>query len=102
MDCPTGPAGLADGAPSDDPFLGASRRGQRELLRLGGASLPHLLPRLDSLAPRERVRVALSLAPLVARMGLDHQGEPEDPERVVLFWSRFWDTRGIEGFRSAL
>src|SRR4051812_40075682 len=36
----------------------------RELARLGGAALPHVLPRLDQLAPEPRARVALALAPI--------------------------------------
>ncbi len=69
---------------------------QRELVRLGGAALPVLLPQLDELAPPDRVRVALALAPLAERMGIDKAGEARDPERVVVFWNRFWAARGIE------
>src|SRR5262245_6855877 len=42
----------------------------RELARLGGAALPHVLPTLDTLAPEPRGRVALALAPVARRMGL--------------------------------
>ena len=73
---------------------------RRELLRLGGAALPVLLPTLDALEPDKRVRLALSLDPLASRMGLASDGKTRDPEQVVLFWNRFWETRGVE-FREA-
>lgn len=69
---------------------------EAEIVRLGGAALPLLLPELDELAPDVRVRVALALAPLADRMHLDHGGATRDPERVVVFWNRFWAARGIE------
>lgn len=65
-----------------------------ELARLGGAALPWVLPRLDTLAPAERARVARALGPVARRMGL---GEPEDfatDAAAVLFWTRFWADRG--------
>jgi len=74
----------------------AEERARQELLRLGGAALPVLLPGLDGLSPEARVRLALALAPLAERMGLAHQGEIRDPEQVVLYWNRFWEARGIE------
>src|SRR5436190_78464 len=40
------------------------------LVRLGGAALPHLLPRLDGLDPLARARVAVALSPIAERMGL--------------------------------
>jgi ABC-type dipeptide/oligopeptide/nickel transport system permease component len=72
----------------------------RELVRLGGAALPVVLPQLDQLAPERRVRLALALAPLAERMRLDHREAARDPERVVVFWNRFWEARGVE-FRDA-
>jgi ABC-type dipeptide/oligopeptide/nickel transport system permease component len=83
-----------------EPGSVAGDAARRELLRLGGAALPVLLPRLDGLSPEARVRVALALAPLAERMGLAHQGEIHDADEVVLFWNRFWEARGIE-FREA-
>src|SRR6187200_797023 len=41
-----------------------SKRAAAELVRIGGAALPHVLPRLDSLSPSARGRVALALAPI--------------------------------------
>jgi hypothetical protein len=41
---------------------GRRRRGGAELVRLGGAALPHVLPFLESLEPGARGRVALALA----------------------------------------
>ena len=71
-----------------------------ELGRLGGAALPYLLIELDVYDPSTRVEVALALAPVADRMGFGRSGEATDPKRVVLFWQRFWQTRGIE-FRPA-
>ena len=78
----------------------AAARASRDLVRLGGAALPVLLPRLDELKPDDRARVTLALAPLADRMGLEHDDETRDREQVVLFWNRFWETRGVE-FRDA-
>src|SRR5262245_21948721 len=70
----------------DTPDAAAARE---ELVRLGGAALPHVLPRLDALSPERRVRVALALAPVARRMGLAGSGEASDPARAVAFWTRF-------------
>jgi peptide/nickel transport system permease protein len=67
-----------------------------ELCRLGGAALPHVLPRLDSLSPTERARVAQSLAPLARRMQLGDDAALRDPAAAVLFWHRFWEDRSID------
>src|SRR6185295_12191904 len=69
------------------------------LVRLGGAALPYLLPRLDGLEPAARARVAVALSPIADRMGIGSQ-ETVDPARAVLFWNRFWTDRAID-FRSA-
>jgi len=71
-----------------------------EIVRIGGAALPHVLPALDALAPAERARAACGLAPLVERMGLPEVEVARDPEHAARYWLRFWDDRGIE-FRSA-
>jgi ABC-type dipeptide/oligopeptide/nickel transport system permease component len=70
-----------------------------ELVRLGGAALPYVLPRLDALPPARRLALALALAPVARRMG-NTSPEIDDPARAVAFWTRFWDDRGIE-FRHA-
>lgn len=73
---------------------------QAELIRLGGAAFPFVLPALDSLDPSARGRVAGALAPVALRMGV---AEPEDvasPERAMAFFARFWQDRGAD-FRSA-
>jgi ABC-type dipeptide/oligopeptide/nickel transport system permease component len=69
------------------------------LVRLGGAAFPFLLPRLDALEPPARSRVAVALAPIAQRMGIESD-EPSDPARAVSFWHRFWADRSVE-FRSA-
>jgi ABC-type dipeptide/oligopeptide/nickel transport system permease component len=72
-----------------------------ELARLGGAALPFVLPALDGLSPSGRARVALALAPVARRMGVSSGEELQDPEAAVLFWTRFWQDRGID-FRPAV
>lgn len=69
-----------------------TERAKAELLRLGGAALPLLLPRLDAFEPESRTRIALALAPLAQRMGLDHPALSE-PSRALVFWTRFWAER---------
>jgi ABC-type dipeptide/oligopeptide/nickel transport system permease component len=71
------------------------------LRRLGGAALPHVLPRLDALDPAARGRVALALAPIAERMGVGGPEDRLDPEAAVLFWTRFWQDRAID-FRPAV
>jgi len=70
------------------------------LARLGGAALPYVLPALDSLDPRSRERVALSLTPIAVRMEVAHTHELADGAQAVLFWTRFWQDRAID-FRAA-
>jgi ABC-type dipeptide/oligopeptide/nickel transport system permease component len=70
-----------------------------ELVRLGGAALPHLLPRLDALPPASRARVAIALAPVAERMGVAVD-QALDPQRTVAFWNRFWTDRAPD-FRPA-
>jgi peptide/nickel transport system permease protein len=71
-------------------------RGRQELLRLGGAALPHVLPGLDSLEPRARGRVAFALAPLALRMRVASAEDVATPERALLFFGRFWQDRSID------
>lgn len=80
----------------------AAEPARRELARLGGAALPHVLPGLDALAPEPRARVASALGPLARRMELGAAAEAGDPARAVAFWTRFWDDRGVEFRRAAV
>ncbi len=73
---------------------------RRELVRLGGAALPHVLPRLDSLEPSARGRVALALGPVALRMRVASADDVASAERALLFFGRFWQDRSIE-FRAA-
>ncbi len=77
------------------------RAAARELSRLGGAALPHLLPRLDSLPVATRERVANALIPVAHRMGIAAPGELTSPARAVQFWNRFWQDRAMD-FRPQL
>lgn len=66
------------------------------LERLGGAALPHLLPRLSEIPPADRQRVALSLGPLATRMGLRQPEQAREPSSAISFWSRFWEDHAID------
>lgn len=82
----------------DDPTT--SEQGRHELVRLGGAALPHVLPQLDTLSPEPRKKVTIALAPIGERMGFATE-KLTDPERAVAFWTRFWNDRDIEFRRAA-
>jgi ABC-type dipeptide/oligopeptide/nickel transport system permease component len=84
-------------APADSD---ASADAGRELLRLGGAALPIVLPRLDSFAPELRRRITLRLAPLAQRMKLRPLANFHSPRLVVLSWQRFWQIHRIEFSRA--
>lgn len=71
-------------------------RAREELARLGGAALPHILPRLDSLEPVARGRVATALGPVAVRMQVASPEDVASPERALLFFGRFWQDRSIE------
>ena len=85
-----------------DPASEQAAEAQRELTRIGGVGLPYVLGTFDRLAPEGRARLALALAPLGRRMSLGgaREGELDAPERAVLLWSRYWETRGVE-YRAA-
>ena len=71
-------------------------RAARELVRLGGAALPYVLPLLEALSPDARRRVAIALGPVAARMGLAQGVDFADPDAATLFWTRFWDDRALD------
>jgi len=74
----------------------AAEIARAELVRLGGAALPHVLPRLDSLEPHGRGRVALALGAVAVRMRVASADDVATPERALLFFNRFWQDRSIE------
>ena len=74
--------------------------GRATLARLGGAALPEVIPRLDTLSPDKRVQVALALAPVAKRAGLSRAELADDATHTVLYWTRFWQSHGVE-FREA-
>lgn len=80
---------IADNAPDAD----AARRA---LVHLGGAALPYVLPRLDSLSPERRTKVALALAPVARRMGALGADETLEPARAAAFWDHLWSDRSSE------
>ncbi|HET9958604.1 MAG TPA: ABC transporter permease [Polyangiaceae bacterium] len=73
-----------------------SEEAARELARLGGAGLPHVLPDLDTLPPRVRGRVAFALNPIAERMGVARKAELATEEDAVVFWTRFWQDRSFD------
>jgi peptide/nickel transport system permease protein len=79
----------------------AARAGARELVRLGGAAFPHVLPNLDALEPAARGRVALALAPVAFRMGVADPGDFDTAERAIGFFTRYWEDRSAD-FRSTV
>lgn len=78
---------IAKGAAPDKPTC---------LVRLGGAALPHLLPRFSEIPPGDRQLVALALAPLAVRMGLRDPEQAQRPDRAISYWSRFWEDHAID------
>jgi peptide/nickel transport system permease protein len=86
-------AAMRAAAEPDGPAALAARS---ELLRLGGAALPHLLPVLDSLEPAARGRVAMALGPIALRMRVASEDDVSSPDRALLFFGRFWQDRSIE------
>jgi peptide/nickel transport system permease protein len=61
----------------------------RELARLGGAALPHVLPLLETLDPLAR-----------GRMGVVSEDDLASPEHAIVFFTRYWQDRAAD-FRSA-
>lgn len=76
-------------------LLGRSNTAQArdELLRLGGASFPILLPELSALPPETRLRVAWALLPIARRMGWRGAEEVKDPGAAASFLERSWEER---------
>jgi peptide/nickel transport system permease protein len=79
-----------------------SEAGARDLVWLGGAALPWVLPTLESLPPDARGRVAVALAPLADRMELVHEGDLTQPDVALLFWTHFWEDRALDFTRPAV
>jgi hypothetical protein len=75
---------------------GDANAAERELARLGGAALPHVLPFLESLDPGPRGRVALALRPIARRMGVAADDDLDTAERAVVFFTRFWQDRSAD------
>lgn len=71
-------------------------RAQTTLVRLGGAALPFVLPRLDALEVDARWRVALAIEPVAHRMELAPPDGFTDGPGAVLFWTRFWEERATD------
>ncbi|MCL2776496.1 MAG: ABC transporter permease [Polyangiaceae bacterium] len=84
-------------ASDDDATLCEAR-----LATLGGAALPHLLPRMGDLAPDARGRIAVALAPVARRMGIGTEEVLTDPNRATRFWRRFWADRSVDFTRPAV
>ena len=76
---------------------GPDTQAEAELARIGGAALPHVLPRLDQLPPEARERVARSLIPVAMRMGLEASlPTGQESREITAYWSRFWDDHTLD------
>lgn len=75
---------------------GESREASAELLKLGGAALPQVIPALEGLSPEPRARVVTALHPVAARMGLNRVLSASSVEDEAAAWLRFWDDRSID------
>jgi hypothetical protein len=73
-----------------------AERARGLLVRLGGAALPHLLPRFDSLSPPERRRLALALLPIARRMQIPEASRIEDGAKAETFWLDFWQDHFVD------
>lgn len=73
-----------------------SARARALLVRLGGAALPHLLPRFDALSPPERRRVALGLMPIARRMQIAEVEGVSNGEQAEAFWLDFWQNHFVD------
>ncbi len=71
------------------------------LVRLGGAALPHVLPRLASLSPEGQQRVARALTPVAVRMGAAIDQTLRTTDSAAEFWARFWDEHFVD-FNAAI
>jgi hypothetical protein len=78
---------------------GDKARATLELMRLGGAALPHILPKLDSLEPTARNELLRALAPLAVRMQLTQT--PPSPAESEALWLSFWNDHFVD-FHSAM
>lgn len=74
--------------------LDSHRDAATELLQLGGASLPHVLPKLDSLEPGARIEVLRALAPLAVRMQL--RSSPPTARESESLWLSFWNDHFVD------
>lgn len=68
----------------------------RELVELGGAALPTVLPMLRDLPSEEAIRVALALAPIGRRIGRADEQTLDSRERSVAYWKHFWEDEELE------
>jgi ABC-type dipeptide/oligopeptide/nickel transport system permease component len=71
-----------------------------ELPRIGAAALPHIWPRMDTLSPDGRERVALALVPVALRMRVAEPRELGNPEQALAFFDGYWQDHMID-FRAA-
>jgi ABC-type dipeptide/oligopeptide/nickel transport system permease component len=83
-----------------------AERGAAELVRIGAAALPHVVPALDGFEPETRQRVALALAPIAERMHLPNRADASRADSAALYWARVWANRSVDftpsGVRTAV
>ncbi len=75
---------------------GLSERDTQELHRLGGATLPLLLPQLPSLPQDARDRIAWALLPLAQRMTWRGASEIRSPAQANAFFVETWKERSVD------
>jgi len=68
----------------------------QELMRLGAASLPILLPRLDALPIEARARVAWDLLPLAKRMTWRGADDVSSPAHAYAYFVEMWRERAVD------
>lgn len=75
---------------------GPSEPESRELLRLGGATLPLLLARLPSLPLELRTRIAWDLLPVAQRMTWRGANEVTSPGQAYDYFLEMWKERSVD------
>ena len=66
-----------------------ANQAKRVLVRVGGAWLPHVLPKLESVSAKQRRGMLDALSQIAPRLGLEKSLEAA-PDAVA-FWRRYWE-----------
>ena len=60
------------------------------------------MPRLETLAPDARGRLAVALGPVAERMEVARGADLSDPATAIVFFIHFWDDRALDFTRTAV